>query len=198
MAVLFALPSIAQEHVNTITVVGETEKEVEDSSYTILISLQQIMVYEGQGEVEVSSVEEVKKNYINKLNEIGIDFTRFDRNTYYEFAASYSQNRETQYYFFKTSNKEDVRKIVNLKLAGISISDTVIEASKLSNEELVSLSNKAIDNAREKATLLAKKMNKTIGEITAIIDQNTSEQYVQNYGTSISQSHTVTVSFELK
>jgi uncharacterized protein YggE len=198
MVVLFALPSIAQEHVNTITVTGETEKIVEESGYTILVALQQILVFEGQGEVEVSSVEDVKKNYIDKLNEVGIDFNQFYRNTYYEFAASYSATRETQYYYFQTPNKEDVRKILNVKLAGISIADTVINGGKLTNEELASLTKKAIDDAREKAIIVAKKMNKTIGEITAIVDNNTDEQYVQNYGTSTLQSHAVTVSFELK
>jgi len=198
MAVLFAVSSIAQENRNTITVVGETETSVEDNSYTILISLQQILVYEGQGEVEVASVSDVKNNYINKLGDLGIDFSRFRRSTYYEFSASYGQGRVTEYYFLKTENKEEVRKIINLKLAGTSIANTEIEANKLSNDELVALAKKAMDNAREKAEALAQKMNKTVGEVVGIVDQNTSEQYAQSYGTSRLQSHVVTVSFELK
>ncbi|WP_083478215.1 SIMPL domain-containing protein [Lacinutrix himadriensis] len=198
MAVLFTVSSIAQENRNTITVVGETETSVEDSSYTILISLQQILVYEGQGEVEVASVSDVKNNYINKLGDLGIDFSRFRRSTYYEFAASYGQGRVTEYYYLKTSNKEEVRKIINLKLAGTSIANTEIEAKKLTNDALVELAKKAMDNAREKAEALAAKMNKTIGEVVAVVDQNTSGQYVQSYGTSTLQSHVVTVSFELK
>ena len=198
IAVLFSVSLIAQENRNTITVVGETETSVEDTSYTVLIALQPILVYEGQGEVEVASVNEVKNNYINKLGELGIDFSRFRRSTYYEFASSYGQGRVTEYYFLKTENKDDVRKIINLKLAGTSISNTEIEAKKLTNDELVSLAKKAMDNARDKAESLAKRMNKTVGEVVGIVDQNTSEQYMQSYGTSKVQNHVVTVSFELK
>ncbi len=49
MALIITMPLIAQEQRNTITVVGETQAAVEDNSYTILISLQPIYVYEGQG-----------------------------------------------------------------------------------------------------------------------------------------------------
>ncbi|WP_299252411.1 SIMPL domain-containing protein [uncultured Lacinutrix sp.] len=198
MAVLFSVSAIAQENRNTITVVGETETSVEDNSYTILVSLQQILVYEGQGEVEVASVSEVKNNYINKLGDLGIDFSRFRRSTYYEFVSSYGQSRVTEYYFLKTSNKEEVRKIINLKLAGTSIANTEIESKKLTNDELVSLAKKAMDNAKNKAEALAKKMNKTVGDVVGIVDQNTSAQYAQSYGTNRLQSHTVTVSFELQ
>jgi uncharacterized protein YggE len=198
MVVLFTLSSIAQENRNIITVVGETEISVEDSSYTILVSLQQILVYEGQGEVEVASVSKVKDNYIKKLDDLGIDFNRFHRNEYYEFASTYGQGRVTEYYYLKTSNKDDVRKIINLKLAGTSITNTEIKANKLTNDQLVNLAKKAIDNAREKAESLAKKMNKTVGEIVNIVDKNTSEHHTQSYGTSRLQSHVVTVSFELQ
>ena len=57
---------------------------------------------------------------------------------------------------------------------------------------------KAIDDAKEKAEALAKKLDKTIGDIVAIADQNTNMQYIQSYGTSTVQSHSVTVTFELK
>ena len=198
MALLFAVPLIAQEHKNTITVVGETETIVDDDSYIVLIGLQQVLVYEGQGEVEVTSLDEVKKNYIKKLEASGIKFSQLTRNTYYEFAMSYSQNRESEYYHFKTSNKEDVRKLSKLKSAGMSVVNTEVEAKKLTNEELVDLSKKAIDNAKERANALAKEMNKTLGEIISIVDQNSSTRYIQSYGTSTLQSHAVTVSFELK
>ncbi|WP_178984536.1 SIMPL domain-containing protein [Winogradskyella helgolandensis] len=198
MALLFTVPLIAQDHKNTITVVGETETIVDDDSYIVLIALQQVLVYEGQGEVEVTALDEVKKNYIKKVEASGIDFNQFTRNTYYEFAMSYSQNRESEYYHFKTSNKEDVRKLSKLKSAGMSVVNTEVEAKKLTNEQLVDLSKKAIDNAKEKANALAKELNKSIGEIISIVDQNSSAQYIQSYGTSTSQSHAVTVSFELK
>ena len=198
IALVFTVPLIAQEHKNTITVIGETDNTINNQTYTILIALQQILVYEGQTEVEATSLKEVKKNYINKLGDTGIDFSRFRRNTYYEFAMSYGQNRESEYYYLKTSNEDDVRKIINLKLAGVSIANTEIEAIKLTNNQLVDLSKKAIDNAKIKAEALAKEMEKTIGDIVAISDQNTSAQYIQNYGTSTVQTYSVTVSFELK
>ncbi|WP_225035444.1 SIMPL domain-containing protein [Winogradskyella sp. SM1960] len=198
MALVFSVPLIAQEHRNTITVVGETQAALGNSSYTILISLQPIFVYEGQTEVEVASLAEAKQNYIKQLKAIGIDFSRFKRNAYYEFMTSYSSNRASEYYYIKTSNKEEVRKITRLKSAGMSIANTDIDAHILSKEQLVDLSKKAIDNAEEKAEALAKKIDKTIGEIVTIVDQNTSEQYMQSYGTSTSQTHIVTVTFELK
>lgn len=198
MALLFTVPLIAQEHKNTITVIGETQTKVDSDSYVVLIALQQVLVYEGQGEVEVTSLDDVKKNYIKKVEASGIDFSQFTRNTYYEFAMSYSQSRESEYYHLRTTNMEDVRKLTELKSAGMSVINTEIEAKKLTNAQLVDLSKKAIDNAKEKAKALAKELNKTIGEIVSIVDQNSSKQYIESYGTSASQSHVVSVSFELK
>ncbi|MFB9052149.1 SIMPL domain-containing protein [Formosa undariae] len=197
MVLMFALPSIAQDNKNTISVIGETEKQALDDSYIILITLQQVMVYEGQGEVEATSLDVVKENYIKKAAEAGIDFNKFKRNTYYEFAISYSQNRESASYYLKTSDKAEVRKIMLLKSAGMSITNIDIETNKLTEQELVELSVKAIANAKERAKAMAKKMNKTIGEIVSISDTNTSKQYVLDYGTSGTQTHSVSVSFEL-
>lgn len=199
IALLVALPSIAQENKNTIVVVGETEKVVVDDSYTLVIALQQILVYEGQIEVEVTSLDMVKKNFIKKLEKVGIDFSRFKRNTYYEFAMAYSQSKElSEYYFLRTSDKEEFRKLIELKSAGMSISNTEIETAKLTDKQLVELSIKAIANAKEKAEAIAKKLNKNIGEIVRISDLNTNAQFIQGYGTTATQAHAVTVAYELK
>jgi len=198
IALVFTAPLVAQENHNTITVIGETDTKVDDQNYTILIAIQQIMVYEGQSEVEATSIEVVKENYINKLADLGIDFSRFRRNTYYEFSMAYGQNRKSEYYHLKTSNKDDVKKIIQIKQAGTTVVNVDIEANKLSTKQLAELSKQAIDDARDKADALASKLEKTTGEIVTIADQNTTLQYIQNYGTSSVQSHSVTVTFELK
>ncbi|MEL0652661.1 SIMPL domain-containing protein [Algibacter sp. TI.3.09] len=198
VALFCTIPLISQEQSNTISVIGETEKTIIDQNYTVIIALQQIMVYDGQVEVEATSLEDVTRNYIKKLNEAGIDFSRFRRNTYYELAMSYGQNRETAYYYLKTTNKDEARKIINLKASGVSVASSEVEPKKLTDKELAALSTKAIENAREKAELIAKKLNKTIGKIVSISDQNTNTQYIQSYGTTSLQPHSVTIAFELK
>lgn len=198
LALLFAIPAISQENKNTIVVFGETEKTVVEDSYTVLIALQQVLVYDGQAEVEATSLNTVRENAIENFKEVGIDFKRFKRSTYYEFAMSYSQNRESAYYYLNTSNKEEVRKIIKLKSSGMSVVNIEVESKKLTGKELVDLSIKAITNAKQKAEDIAKKMNKTIGDVVSIADQNSNAQYVQSYGTSTSQIHGVTVTFELK
>lgn len=198
LGLLFTIPLISQECNHVISVVGQTPKTVQDDGYSILITLQQIMVYEGQGEVEATSLEQVRKNYIKKLEDAGIDFSRFRRNNSYEFAMSYSQNRKSESYYLKTSNQDEVRKIIRLKSAGMSISNIEVEAKELTKEQLVELSIKAIDNAKQKAATLAKKMNKKLGEIVSILDSNTSEQYLQSYGMPIKQFHNVTVAFKIE
>ena len=198
IALFFTIPLISQEQSNTISVIGETEKTITDENYTVIIALQQIMVYDGQVEVEATSLEDVTRNYIKKLDEAGIDFSRFRRNNYYELVMSYGQNREAAYYYLKTTNKDEARKIINLKSSGVSVASSEVESKKLTDKELVALSVKAIENARQKAELIAKKLNKTIGEIVSISDQNTNAQYNQSYGTNKLQPHSVTVAFELK
>ncbi|NRS89843.1 hypothetical protein HNQ02_002777 [Flavobacterium sp. 7E] len=199
IALLVALPSIAQENKSTIEVVGETEKVVGDDSYTLVIALQQILAYEGQLDVEATSLDVVKKNFIKELEKIGIDFSRFKRNSYYEFAMVYSQNKElSEYYFLRTSDKDEFRKLTQLKSPGMSISNTEIEAAKLTDKQLIELSTKAIANAKEKAETIAKKLNKNIGEIVKISDLNTNAQFIHGYGTTAKQAHTVTVAYELK
>ncbi|WP_405292431.1 SIMPL domain-containing protein [Algibacter sp. Ld11] len=198
VALFFTIPLVSQEQNNTIEVLGETEKRIADQNYTVIIALQQIMVYDGQVEVEATSLEDVKRNYIKKLDEIGIDFSRFKRNTYYELAMSYGQSREAAYYYLRTTNKDEARKIINLKSSGASIASSEVEPKKLTNQELSELSTKAIENARKKAELISKQINKTIGEIVSISDLNTNTQYIQSYGTTSLQPHSVTVTFELK
>ena len=198
IALLLAIIANSQEKENTITVIGETDKNLVDENYVVLIALQQVLVYEGSAEVEATSLKVVKQNVIKKLKDLDIDFNRFKRNTYYEFSMAYSQNRESAYYFLKTSDKEEVRKILNLKSAGMSIANIEVETTALTDQELVDLSVKAIANAKEKATAIAAKMNKSIGEIVSITDQNTNSQYLQSYGTTTLQPHSVTVTFELK
>ncbi|WP_405369274.1 SIMPL domain-containing protein [Nonlabens sp. Asnod2-A12] len=197
IALLLAIIANSQEKENTITVIGETDKNLVDENYVVLIALQQVLVYEGSAEVEATSLKVVKQNVIKKLKDLDIDFNRFKRNTYYEFSMAYSQNRESAYYFLKTSNKEEVRKILNLKSAGMSIANIEVETTALTDQDLVDLSVKAIANARERATAIAGKMNKSIGEIVSITDQNTNSQYLQSYGTTTLQPHSVTVTFEL-
>jgi len=198
IALLLAIIANSQEKENTITVIGETDKNLVDENYVVLIALQQVLVYEGSAEVEATSLKVVKQNVIKKLKDLDIDFNRFKRNTYYEFSMAYSQNRESAYYFLKTSDKEEVRKILNLKSAGVSIANIEVETTALTDPELVDLSAKAIANARERAAAIAGKMNKSIGEIVSITDQNTNSQYLQSYGTTTLQPHSVTVTFELK
>ncbi|MDN3666416.1 SIMPL domain-containing protein [Algibacter miyuki] len=196
-ALLFTLPFIAQEHKNTITVIGETKKTVQESGYTVLIGLQQVIYHGGQQEVEATSLADVTKNYADKLADLRIDFSRFRRNTYYELAMSYSQNRESAYYSFTTDDIEEVRKIIQLNLAGMTIVYNEVLAKELTNDQLVELSEAAIANAKLKAKAIAKKMNKTVGDIVNISDSNTNEQYIQNYGIITTQPYDVTVVFEL-
>ena len=198
LSLLLAMPGMAQDNKNTIVVYGEAEKTVLDDSYTVLIALQQILVYDGQVEVEATSLDDVREKAIKNFKAIGIDFKRFKRSTYYEFSSAYGQGRESAYYYLKTFDEAEVRKIIKLKSSGMSISNIEVEAKKLSGEQLADLSLQAITNAKEKAELIAKKMDKTIGAVVSVSDLNTNIQYVQSYGTSTFQIHGVTVTFELK
>jgi len=197
VALFFTIPLISQEKSNIIAVVGETEKEIIYQNYTVIIGLQQVMLYDGQSEVEATSLENATSNYKKKLEEIGIDFNRLKRNIYYEFSMSYGQNRETAYYYFRTADLDEIKKIINLKSTGASIVSSEIEPKELTDQELAELSLKAIENARQKANNIAKKLNKTIGDIVNITDLNTNAQYIQSNGTKSLQPHSLNVSFEL-
>ncbi|PNW26324.1 SIMPL domain-containing protein [Formosa algae] len=196
LIVLLTLPTFAQDSNHTIEVLGEVEKEVLPEYYNIIITLQDVTVYESQGEMVVTPLESVQQNFTLKAS--GIDFNRFIRNTYYEFAMSYSQGKATACYNLQTSDQDEVRTILQLKSAGVSIANIDMEPIKFSDAQLVDLSVQAIENAKVKAQAIAKKMNKSIGEIVSISDPNTSQQYIQTYGVSKTQTHSVTVSFELK
>ena len=162
LSLLLAMPGMAQDNKNTIVVYGEAEKTVLDDSYTVLIALQQILVYDGQVEVEATSLDDVREKAIKNFKAIGIDFKRFKRSTYYEFSSAYGQGRESAYYYLKTFDEAEVRKIIKLKSSGMSISNIEVEAKKLSGEELADLSLQAITNAKEKAELIAKKWIKLL------------------------------------
>ncbi|MEE9364770.1 MAG: hypothetical protein V3U92_19390 [Cellulophaga sp.] len=197
MLLVFTIPLVAQESEKTITVVGETEKTVIGNKYSIIISLKQIIA-DGYQQMEPKSLDQVKELYAKKLKENGLDFSKFKRNVSYEFAVSYSEKRETSFYHFSTTNENEVRKIFKLAVNGTTIVNVEVTTEKLTYEQLAILSNKAIDDAKIAAKLLAKKINKNIGAILRVIDNNSKTQFVNSYGINDVQTHNVTVTFELK
>ncbi len=194
--ILIAMPTIAQEKQKTITVVGEAQKMVTGNKYALIVSLHEVMA-DGYQQMEPITLEQMKKTYAAKLKESNLDFSKFKRNIGYEVSAAYSDKRESAYYLFETTKAEEIRSVSQIGLNGVSVVNVEVTADKLTYEQLAELSNTAIEDATKAAKILAKKMNKKVGAIINVIDNNSKTQYVNSYATSAEQVHNVTVVFEL-
>lgn len=184
----------------TLTVVGNTDKPAPEYRYILNLSIQEI-IPDGYKIRKAVSISEVKANYVSKLKSVGLDFNNFENNLFYEFSMAYGQRKAIEYYLYISSDKENIRKIIVLaddKTNGTSILNIEIICVKLKPKELAYLSSKSIENATSTALLLAKKLGKSIGGIISIEDKNTYTQTTSPYGTSIPQTHSVKVTFELK
>ncbi len=144
------------------------------------------------------SLERVKQTYSDKLMAIGIDFSEFKENFPIRFYMSYSEMNDVAYYSYVTTSGELIQKIIAQNMDGLTTVNVEIVAKEKTTEELVNLTDIAIENAKITALKLANKRHKKLGNILTIVDSNYKAQYLNIYKPNVPQKHSVTVTFEIK
>ncbi len=192
---LIMTPLLAQIAPNTITVLGEVSRKVEIKEYNAIVILSEIKSDNYQN-LESISLNDISQKFQVKLQEIGIDFKDFKENIPYEL-FSISEKKKKVVYNYKTKSLKKIRAFTKIYMNGVNITNVEVKAKDLSVDEMVNLSNKAIENAKEFALKLAKKQHRKLGKIIGIVNVGGSSQSVDGYGSNAAQVYSVTVSFEL-
>lgn len=188
-------PLLAQVSPNTITVSGEVRRKVEIQEYNVIVILSEIKSGNYQ-KLEEKSIHEIIQKFCQKLDLIDVSFKDFKVNVPYEL-RSISEKKKTLVYNYSTSSIEKIRGLVKISLNGVTIASVDVVAKNLSVDEIVNLSNIAIENAQVLASKIAEIQGKKIGKITQILNLNKSTQSMSTYAPDESQVYSVTVSFEL-
>ncbi|WP_103071191.1 SIMPL domain-containing protein [Aquimarina sediminis] len=189
--------AISQDNAKTITIIGEANKQIEVNTYSLTISLRQI-VANGYQQVEPKSLSEVTQIYENKLKAVGIDFNKFRKNVLYKLYASYSEVNDISYYNYIATSEEEITKIIKQKMNGLTIVQIEAVAKEKTNEQWATLTQAAIEDAKIKAQKIATTLDQKIGEIVKIENSDTRTQYINMYKPDEIQKHLVTVTFRLE
>ncbi len=182
----------AQEVPNTIKVSGVHQYTVAPE-YTVKMILSLNNVYY---EYERMTFEEIKSNYLEKLEKAGIP-----ANAIKEDALAYAlvgYEKEGTILVYKTTSLEMVKKILSVKSIGVTKSDITSKA-ELSNEQTATYAKAAFEDAKNKAEAIAKKLGRNVGKAVSINDSNykiLNESLYYNAALN-SKQYGVSVSFEL-
>ncbi|MBG6133152.1 hypothetical protein IWQ47_004514 [Aquimarina sp. EL_43] len=189
------VPMFGQQQNNTISVIGECSKKVDIEKYIINVEFREVMA-DGYQNIESKSISQLKEDYKNKLNTIGVDFEKFKENVLYKITSTgYGAQA---YYFYVTKSLDEVKKIHAQKMKGVTITWVDVIAKEKTNEEMMVLNKKAIQDARGKATRIAGSINKKVGSIQSIKDTNYKQQYYNVNKSQELQKHYITVTFVLE
>ncbi|MDY8135102.1 SIMPL domain-containing protein [Aquimarina sp. 2201CG5-10] len=187
--------TIVAQQKSSITVIGESTKTIEIKNYKINIEFREI-VADGYQNIKSQNLEELKKAYTNMLNDIGINFEKFEENPTYRITSG--QYTTTMYYFYVASSIEEAQKIVSQKMKGVTNTWIDIIAKEKTNSEIGALNKIAINDARDKAILIASNTNKKVGEILQIEDVNYKQQAYYPSKAQESAKYYIKVTFALE
>ncbi len=172
---LCATPIFGQQQ-NTITVTGEAIKKTTIKEYVVNIEIKDIVADTYQN-IESKKRPQIIEEYKSKLNSIGIDFKKFKENKLY--AITGLNYRTNSYYYYTTTSFEEVEKMFGQLIKGVTIIWIDIISNEDTNTEIAALDTIAIQDAMNKAMLIAKNINKKIGGVQKIetLDNRQSKYY---------------------
>ena len=190
---LLTVGASAQQNNRYIQVLGNTtyQKNIQQYKVDIIMSLD-------YANGMYSTLEEIKEHYFKKLEKIGISQSQLKEDSYKYALLGYSGQGTA--YRLKTSSKEIFEKFLFLKQTGVQVHTRFIDYSL--DQKVAEITNKAIENARQKVEKIAEKMHKKIGKILVVNDSNNLNQINRNealnyYDYINKYYYSVTVRFEL-
>ncbi len=193
IALIFSImATFAQNTTNTISVNGIHKFSVEpEYKASVVISMQNVYY-----DAENTNVTELKKTFYDKLNKVGISSSSLQENEMKYDLLGYEKDGIIIEY--KTTSMEDFQKFLNTKSLGLS----KLENNAFSNitvAQMAEYSNAAFEDAKKKASAIAKKMGKKLGEVKSYIDNNSLriEDSLYYNNTTDKKTYLISVSFEL-
>ena len=141
--------------------------------------------------------EDYKAEYLEVLKAEGISTKNYIENSVGYALLNYQGNDGT-ILEFTSSSLEETEKFLNVHSTGVSKHESLVIMTS-SDMEMTNNFEKAFRNAKNKATLKAKKIGRSIGKAIYINDTNTNKRTTSFYSSKEIDpiEYTITVSFEL-
>jgi uncharacterized protein len=164
----------AQELINKIEVIGQTEIEVEPDYFEYTINLQEYY----KTETDKISIEILEKALVKAVEDIGVKKENLTINSAQGGRRYSSDNKPTNFlenrnYILKISSINDINDLLpKLDNMGLVNTSMVKKTIKKRVEYEKELRKKAVNNAKEKATSIAESLGKKIGDVIVISENN--------------------------
>ncbi len=194
--VLILCQSLVQaQETNSITVIGETDTKSEIERYIVNVEFSEV-VGDTYRNIKAKTANEIVKEFAAALSKVNIDFSRFEQDETYRMSYGYFSSR---LYFYKTTSKEEVERILTQRMEGATNIKVDIIAKELTYEQIGKLNADAIDDARNTATLIAENVGRTIGKIIQIeVPQSNKYKYYNTAEVKEPSKYYVKVVFALE
>lgn len=118
---------------------------------------------------EVMTIESLKARYKQELEKAGFSFNDLKENPNGFGYETLGQKKEGLVYEYTTASMADIKKFMKIRPLGVE-SIYVVSLIEIDTKETLELSKRAIKNAQEKASAIAKAMGKKLGKIIKVED----------------------------
>ncbi|PIB38485.1 SIMPL domain-containing protein [Maribacter sp. 4G9] len=182
----------AQENPNTINTNGTYEYDFAPTyTSSMIISLNNVY-YDAQ----TVSLEELKKTYLDKLRQAGLDTSKLKEDPLSYALMGYEKDGIILTY--TTDSLEEIQNFLLVMSMGVSRSETSMKA-RLTDSQMADYAHKAYENAKQKAEAIAKKIGRSVGKVIYISDGNNEEiNESLYYGNAVKKrTYYLNASFEL-
>jgi len=187
-----SLKGFSQENKNCINVTGINQVAIAPT-YTakMMVSLQNVY-YDSQ----ISNLEEIKSGYMDKLTKAGIKSSSIKIDQLYYDLMGY--DKKGLVIEFQTPSIIELQKFLNIRSLGVRNIENKYKV-EFTEEQLAEYAKGAFDNAKKKALSIAKKLDKNIGSIIYLTDNNanTIEKSWHDGSSKNLLDYSISVSFEL-
>lgn len=177
----------------TITVYGTVEKPLEDVIYKTEVTLTIEKGYYDEGPYK--TLNELLTKYYDEVKGLNIDMSKFVRDDLAFAATGY--RKEGTILRYQTDNKEDIIKLTSIKMSQVLPSYIQVK-SKMTDEQIKSLTEKALKDARNNAEILAEASGGEIDKIFSIGSYDLGSYTYWRTANSVPEFFRLTVVYTLK
>ena len=205
LVVFILMPFIqnAQSEASTdkfIRIVGLAEKKLNNEGLKINFTLSEIEGNEYK-KIRPKSILDVKNDFITALETQGIEPSKIEEDKMKNITKSNYGKVTVENYSLKVGNEDEAIRISKLELDGFKVLSVEYVFTSTYNDFLNDMTIEAIQDAKRKASNIAKAVGKSIGDILNIEDIKNVDSSGSKYGTKTKTktlNYRVNVTFELK
>ena len=192
--------TFAQDNRSYIEVTGIVEFEKPVKKYIAKVIVAKELIYdshEGSStETSATTIDALTDKYFKKLTAVNFDTKKLNEDKFGYLTTGF--RKEGKLFIFETTSVKEYVKLLSVNLDGIQIYNRYA-VYKLSTNAATEIAKQAIENAKQKAKLVANSSNKKIGDIIVISDNNQNESKEVLYYDNLDDKglYQVIVRFEL-